>query len=141
MKRLEYVAALRELADYIESHELPDTIEGYWSHQVNDTFGPMTLFINTRNKRDFGTLCAGLGSFEKVVTDYSTGAEVKLPAGMKVHVSIGREQVCKRVVIGTKIVPAKEEKIIPAEPEHEVEIVKWECPESFIALKEESNAE
>lgn len=141
MNRLEYVAALRELADYIVTHELPDTIEGYWSHQVNDTFSPFTLYISARNKRDFGTLCASLGSFEKVVTDYSTGAEVKLPGGMKVHVSISREQVCKRVVVGTKIVPAKEEEIIPAEPEHEEDIVKWECPESFIALKEDANVE
>lgn len=137
MKRLEYVAALRELADYLVTHELPDAIEGYWSHQVNETFSPFTLFITARNKRDFGNLCGGLGSFEKVVTDYSTGAEVKLPSGMKVHVSISRDMVCQRVVVGTKVVPAKEEEIIPAEPEHEEEVVKWVCPESFIALGKE----
>lgn len=136
MKRLEYVIALRELADYIENHELPDTIQGIWSDQAHEIFSTFTLYINARTKKDFGTLCAELGSFEKVVTDYSTGAEVKLPTGMKVHVSIDRDQVCKRIVVGTKIVPATEEEIIPAQPEHEEEIVKWECPESFIALKE-----
>ena len=137
MKRLEYVAALRELADYLVTHELPDTIAGYYSGDLRQTFEPHTLFITTRNKKDFGSLCAGLGSFEKVVTDYSTGAEVKLPGGMKVHVSISRDMVCQRVVVGTKIVPAKEEEIIPAEPEHEEEVVKWVCPESFIALAKE----
>lgn len=137
MKRLEYVAALRELADYLVTHELPDTIAGFYSGDTRQTFEPHTLFITARNKKDFGLLCAGLGSFEKVVTDYSTGAEVKLPGGTRVHVSISRDMVCKRVVVGTKVVPAKEEEIIPAEPEREEEVVKWVCPESFIALGKE----
>lgn len=139
MKKQEYVDALRELANYVEAKDFPDTITGWWSTERRDVFDPFTLYINARNPIDFGTLCSSLGSFEKVVTDYSTGAEVKLSSGMKVHVSISREQVCRKKVVGTKIVPAKEEEIIPAEPEREVEIVEWECPESFIALKGDTN--
>ena len=44
------------------------------------------------------------------------------------------EQICKRVVTGTKMVPeavveATEAKVIPA---HEVEIVEWVCPDSLM---------
>ena len=38
-----------------------------------------------------------------------------------------RDQVCKRVVVGTKLIPATSERIVPAQPEHEEEIVEWNC--------------
>lgn len=141
MKRVEYIAALRQLADYLESHEITDTYKNRWSGKDEDLFSAPHLEVYTDNKELFGNICGAMGSFIKEVSDYSTGAVHKLPSGAYFGVRASRSVVCKRVIVGTKTVPAKEEEIIPAEPEHEEEIVKWECPESFIDLgKEEVNA-
>ena len=135
MKKTEYVAALRELANYVESHDIPEEIAGWWGG-TQEVFSTPNLFINARNTIDFGNLCRSLGSFKKERTESTTGAVVELPTGVKITVSTDRENVCKRVVIGTRKVEAIPERveIIEAEPEREVEIVEWECPESFMAL-------
>lgn len=132
MKKAEYINALRELADYIEARDFPDTIQGYCGE--SDTFDKPSVRIYVKNKTDFGRLCAAMGSFEKKRDSYSTGAETVLTSGVVVGVTASREVVCKKIVVGTRTIEAKPEEIIPAEPEHEEEIVEWECPESFVAL-------
>ena len=41
--------------------------------------------------------------------------------------SSDRETVCERIVIGTEIIPAAPECILPASPERTEEIVEWRC--------------
>lgn len=137
MKRLEYVAALRELADYVETHEFPDTRKNMWGDKDIDVFDAPRLMFYTDDKVRFGEICAVMGSFEKLRSEYSTGAKATLPSGAYVEVSASRSVVCTRRVVGTKTIPAQEERI-EATPEQEVEIVEWECPESFIALAKET---
>lgn len=139
MKRLEYVAALRELADYVETHEFPETRKSSYSDMEFDLFDAPKLNWYVDDKALFGTICAAMGSFEKVRNEYSTGAKKVLTAGAVVELSASRSTVCTRRVVGTKTIPATEERI-EAQPEREIEVVEWECPESFINLgKEEAN--
>lgn len=133
MKKLEYVQALRELADYVENREWPEAIEGFWGPQ--DTFDMPNLFLSVKNKTEFGLLCAAMGSFEKTRSDYTTGAKHVLPSGVSIVVSANREVVCRKVVLGKRTIPATE-RIVEAVPAYETDIVEWECPESFIALAE-----
>lgn len=136
MNKSEYIASLRELADYIEAREFPDDWQG--SYAKTD-YNPPCLSFWVGSKTTFGKICSLIGTFEKNRGEYSTGARAKLPGGATISVSASREVVCKKVLAGTKTIPAKEEEIIPAQPEHEEEIYKWECPESFISLKDEVN--
>lgn len=138
MKRLEYVAALRELADYVEAREFPDTRLGYGNRI--DAFERPALTFWLNDKRDFGLFAAAMGSFEKAVTDYSTAANHTTPT-INVRVVASRETVCTKKVLGTRTVDAKPEEIIPAVEEHEEEIVAWECPESFVALGKQEGKE
>jgi hypothetical protein len=136
MNRIEYIKALRELADYVESREFPDEWKGWWSDNKNSFANP-ALEFSTYQKSDFGKIAKAMGTFKKEVTDYSTMAHVSLPSGATVKVTASRDVVCRKVEVGTKIIPAKEEEVIPAEPEREEPIYKWECPESFVDLANE----
>lgn len=66
------------------------------------------------------SLCSGKLKLEKVYSDYY--CQVTRNFGdMRLTVHIGRENVCERIVTGTKVVPAQvyEERI--------EEIVEWKC--------------
>lgn len=139
MHKTQYVQALRTLADYVDAREWPKQIQGWLGPQ--DTFDKPTLVFSTKNKTDFGLLCAALGTFEKTRNEYTTGATTTLESGVVIMVTANRDVVCRKIVIGKKTVPATEERIIEAEPEREVDIVEWECPESFIALGKKQEAE
>lgn len=139
MKRLEYVAALRELADYVESHEFPESKTGYWG-SIEDTFKAPNLEFDVRNREDFVAFVRAMGSFEKERDSYSTGAKFELPSGTYVKVETARENVCKKIVVGKRTVEAQPERILAAIPEHEEDVVEWECPESFLNLDQKENA-
>lgn len=140
MNKVEYVKALRELADYVESREFPEKIKN-WIGDESDLFESPGLNFYTRNKHDFGLIATAMGSFEKVRTDYSTGAIKKLASGVEVKLTANRDVICKKIVVGTRTVAGTPERIIEAEPEREEEIVEWECPESFVSLKEDEPQE
>lgn len=137
MTKTEYVQALRELADYVDAREWPEKIQGWCGPQ--DTFSLPSLTISARNKTEFGLLCTSMRSFTKSRSEYHTGAEHTLPSGVQVLVLADRDVVCRKVVVGKRTVPASE-RIVEAVPEREVEIVEWECPESFIALAETNSS-
>lgn len=138
MNKENYVKALRDLANYVEAREWPEKIEGWLGPQ--DVFDLPKLYIGARNKTEFGVLCASMGSFDKVRTDYTTGAKTTLESGVTIEVSIGREKVCRKIVVGTRTIAAVPEhtEVVEEQPEHTEEVVEWECPESFIALAKET---
>lgn len=41
--------------------------------------------------------------------------------------------LCEKVQVGTKVVEATEEQVIPAQPEREEPVYEWKCPESILA--------
>lgn len=135
MNKTEYVAALRELAAFVEGKDFPDRWTGYWGG--NDSFPTPTLDFLVITKNDFGALARALGSFTKEASSSYTSVRKQLESGVMVSVSAPREKVCKKIVIGKRKLAAEPETIIPAKPEREEDVVEWECPESFVALKDE----
>src|SRR5882757_7116114 len=126
MTKNEYVISLRELADFIESKPLPDNWTGSSWSGIQDTFSHPFLQLYAYDKKEFGNIALALGTFNKETTDYYVKATVKLSLGATITYSIPHEQVCKKIVIGTKVIPAKEAEVIEAEPEREEQIIKWE---------------
>lgn len=140
MKKFAYVNALRELADFVESKEFPDEWTPEYSWSTNQTsWEPPYLLIRTKKKEEFENFCRQLGGFKKDFNDFSSSAIKELLTGAKITISTDRRNVCKRTVVGTRIISAKEERteIYEAEPEREEEIVKWEC-ESFLGDSNET---
>ncbi len=50
---------------------------------------------------------------------------------LRYRIFVDHKQVCERVVEKV-LVPERPEVVIPAQPEHEAEIVSWVCPDSFL---------
>lgn len=134
MKKSEYVAALRELADFLEKREFPDSWKS--SYGSDESYPNVYLSLFTYNKDDFSNFARMLGSFEKDASDSYLSCTRKLDNSM-IIVHGYRDRICERVKVGTKIVPATEAKLIEAVPEHEEDIYEWKCPESFLDLKKE----
>ena len=97
---------------------------------------PSTIYRACGSAEEFSAAVKKLGSFTKDSDDYSLNAKKSFPGGLTLEVYVPKSQTCKRVVIGKKTVPFKEAQVIPAVPAHEEDIVKWECPESFMNIKE-----
>ncbi len=53
MDKKEYVAALRELANFVEERDFPDSWRGWYGE---DSFQAPTLLIQSANKSQFGKL-------------------------------------------------------------------------------------
>lgn len=139
MNKQEYIQALRELADFVESKDLPDTWGPAYSWSDVQNYPTPEMTFQFHKKEEFGDFASRLGSFDKESSDYNVAIVSKLSSGAKVTAKIAHEQVCKRVVTGTKLVEFRQAYMVEAVPEHEEEIVEWKCPESFLALKGETN--
>ena len=111
--RAEWVNGLRAMADWFEQH--PERIP-LWNHlQIN-------LFPG--DKAELAVLAREFGRAVKDGDD--RWFHVKRPCGPhSISGTIEREQVCRKIVTGTKIVPAQ--------PEREVEVVEWVCDEPVLA--------
>lgn len=136
MKKNEYIAGLRELADFLESRDFPDTWKSSWG--TDESYPNINVSLFTYDKETFGKLTSLLGGLEKSASESYLTSHKKL-ANSSIQVHGYREMICEKVKVGTKIIPAKEAELVPAEPEHEEDIYEWKCPDSFLALKEESN--
>ena len=117
--RKEFVESLRNLADFFEQHEeirLPLTTH-------------ITVFPNySESKQQFRDFCRAIGGkIEKQFGDDVMYADKPFGNLFILRFMAYRDAVCERVVVGTKVLPATEERIVPAEPEREVEIVEWRC--------------
>lgn len=123
LQREEYCAGLEALAQFLRTNpqcKLPE--------QVN--------FIEyTWHKERVVEFAKTAGHVEKDYGEYYV-AVLKHFGPINYGVRISRENVCERVVVGTKTIPGREAYIVPAEPAHEEEIVKWECT-PLLALGEE----
>jgi hypothetical protein len=115
MTREKTILALREIADFLAVHpELPDGL--YFGH----------VYIPAENKADIVTIVKALGKTKKNYVGNSI--QITRDFGdieLNSH-SVDREQVCRKIVT-KKMEPAQPEKVIPAIPEHEVEVVRWDC--------------
>lgn len=128
----EQAAGLRKLADMIEQNpEVAEHLGATWDRilvsvsHVDDSKAVMAAFAR-----------AGKACGVKIRKEYDgTWGSVNLDftANVSLHVYAGREQVCKRVVVGTETVTRKvpDPDALASVPEvevtEEVEVIKWEC--------------
>ncbi len=122
-----FIRTLREIADYVESRPFDDDLP----------FPYPDLYLICDDKAEFGRAVAAAGSFEKTATDKWLNATIDFGFS-KFQITIRQELICKRVKVGTKTIPATEEHTVPAEPERMEDVYKYECPDSFLALKDVS---
>ncbi|HBG30736.1 MAG TPA: hypothetical protein DDW98_08925 [Gammaproteobacteria bacterium] len=124
---------LRRLADWLGQCAAAGLDTGY---QGMD--GVQVTFIPGDAPETVRAFAQQMGSFTK---DYSCDSQVWLIKdfdGAKVRLVFNRTTVCKRVVTGTKTIPAVTIPAKPAEPERvipeqTVETVEWQCGESLLA--------
>lgn len=122
MGKEEFVKDLRDLADYLETHNFElDKGDCLW--------GNGHIYLSCDKIPSFKKNIKAMGPFEKAAGDDLEAN--KRFGSFTFQVYIARNKVCKRVVTGKRIIPAK-----PAEPEREEEIVKYECPKSFYDIQE-----
>lgn len=116
-QRQRFIESIRKAADFLEQFpEIP-------VRTVANLFVPCNDPSEVRGK-GYGLLrkIAGSDTFY-FIKDF--GNQVELNFTLK------RDQICKKVKVGEKIVAATEEKTIPATPEHVEEIFEWQCPDSI----------
>jgi hypothetical protein len=125
-KRAAFIEGLRQIADALENHtELRIPYVGSIIHRVED-LGEM-LAVG----KAFG------GKWEKNATDYGDFQLIRrFSDDLQYTVYTARENVCTRVVTGTKHVPEKVVEARPASvvPAHVEDVVEWHCPGSLTEL-------
>lgn len=123
-RNIEFVKGLRALADFYESHPavpLP----------CAETGTIMTCCFT--NKDDFLQAARYLGKSDKAAFGDNFELRHWFSSKVRLDLAIPREQVCEKVVIGFRKVPAF------SVPETTEEIVEWKCPDSL--FKEDDNAD
>jgi hypothetical protein len=122
------VRGLRAMADFIEQNpevRIPAN---------------MNMLCSQGTKEEMGHL-ASLAPYSEKIVDTSF-FNLRVPFSENVYYELynRRDEVCERVVTGTKIVPAQDARteIIehPAVAEHEEETFEWKCP-SLLAPQEQ----
>jgi hypothetical protein len=108
--RTEYTQSLREFADFLEAH--PEVPLPFFQ-----AFG----WYGYRDKGRAGVvaLAKALAHVRKDYDGASLWIRAEFAPGVTLCYGCPREEVCERVVTGTRI--------IPAQPEREEEIVEWRC--------------
>jgi len=102
-KRAAYIEGLHQIADFLAEH--PEVPLPHLSSHIGDEYGPiLTIWLVRGDAREaMATVARAMGKAEKIV-DERTG-EFKIYrqfAGFKLVASAGREEVCERVVTGTR---------------------------------------
>jgi len=117
-ERMAYVNGLRALADYLETTTMNFKYE----------FG---LRVDTwaYNEEDFAMQSRLLGGKRDKVLEGSYAITRRNFGPHFIDVNISRENVCERVQVGVKTIPAQEAKPARIEPEYE-----WQC-EGFTVTK------
>jgi hypothetical protein len=112
--RAAYIRGLREVAAFLEAHpDLPTPSYG----------GSLNAFVSTR--ADLAAIARVRGvKWEKSADPNYFYLQVHFAAGFSYDVNVQRDQVCRRVVTGTRIEPAK--------PAQVVEEFHWVCDEPLL---------
>lgn len=128
MNAAEAAQGLRELADWVEQHGCDDYFESLAGDGIQVGNGMDTMFWRLGDKDAMAKAVRALGSGEKRVIGEDLHVERKF-GPITVSAYTARENVCKRVVTGVKVLPAT---VVPAQaeqvlPEREIEVVEWVC--------------
>ena len=105
-RRSAFIQSLRECADFLEQHP---------SVHV-PRYVTLNVFVNTRDEiADH----ARATTWEKVYNDDWFYLRREFGCDLSLDITTSRETVCRKVVTGKTLVPAK--------PEHEIDVVEWIC--------------
>jgi hypothetical protein len=124
MNHTEYASSLRLIADWFEAHpevRLPHDADQFDYFMAHDRKQIAVLVRAFDGKSEKGLLPnSGLVEFSHYF------------GSIKFRVIANQNQVCNRIVLDKKVVP---EVVIPAHtvPEHEEDIVEWDCSGSLLA--------
>ena len=113
--RQERLDNMKALVAFLEQHDnipLP-----YWRDQY--------VYLGTKQQVMDAVRGTGI-KWDKKVTDYSFNLITKF-GDIEFTLSVSRNEVCTSKVVGKKIIPFKPAEIIQAVPEHEEDILEWEC--------------
>jgi hypothetical protein len=111
----DFVRGLREMADFYEAHptlKMP-------------VYSSFNVFVTT--KEDLAA-CARLARWEKVYNE--NWFCLRRTFGndqIQLDINVDRSTICRKVVIGTRIEPARPERI--------VEVVEWFCDDAVLSPK------
>jgi hypothetical protein len=108
-RRADFIDGLRKMADFFEQHP-----------QIKTCSIDGNVFV----ERSELAALARLGGGSKEYYDSWFALRRTFGEDVRLDINVSREQVCRKVVVGHKIVPAQ--------PEREVEIVDWVCEESVL---------
>ena len=131
-ERAKTIAALRHIADTLEGNPLLSV----------PFFGSGIIAANSLEEmvatgRSYG------GFWSKEVTDSDFHLNRVFTSDLRLLIYTARENVCERIVVGTKIIPAT---TLPARdevhmPERTEELVEWHCPKSLSELVREERTQ
>ena len=116
-RRRDHIAGLRQLADFLELH--PDLPLPY--------AGAQNAFVGGKDGLAAAAREPGV-KWAKKVDDYNFTLAVEFSGGYAYEVNADRGAICRKVVTGTRIEPARE-----ATPERTVETYDWVCDEPLLA--------
>lgn len=121
------ISGLRELASFVESNSDID----FPAFMELNTLTPITLNVYSWYADDKKTFIADLvrrlGASEKIFQDSFISVDRAFGPCVKLSLSMERDLVCERVVVGKKEIPAVDELTVPARPAHTEDIVEWKC--------------
>lgn len=120
------ISGLRQLADFLEERPLREICQ-------------QTFHVFGHTPEEFAEQLRIMGTADKSAGSGFFFAKRKFGQKVELHLCIEREQVCERVKIGERIVPAEPERIIAATPERVEEVYEYRCPESILALAEKAS--
>lgn len=124
--RVEFISMLRQLADWYEAR--PNMMA-----PCVDTF---RLYSCT--KPEFLALRREAGLSVKDMDGDYVKFTMPLPGDWKFQLYTNKKHTCQRVKVGTQIIKAKPEVLLPAEPEKVIDVYEWQCDEPLLA---ESNGQ
>lgn len=127
MTKDEFVHELRGLAEYLESRDFDFTDCRVSSHLV---------YLMCPDKDRFLHNVRCLGSFAKSADSY-LNATHQVGKQFAFQITARREEVCEKIQVGTKLVPATARQVIEAEPAHEEPVFEYRCPERWIDHQED----
>jgi hypothetical protein len=131
-KRIEFVAGLRALADFVETAhpDVPIGTDLYTNEYVayEKFVGANGIEYSGNTIEGMAILATLLRTCDKKPDSNFFNLSKEFGGGVKLIWFADRNAVCERVVVGTKVVPPQPERVIPAEPERIEELVEWHCP-------------
>lgn len=124
-----YLESIEQLAAWCDEHpEISVLCHGPYAHAFANDPEQLAEWIRA--------LSAGapLGTVRKEASGDYAGA-VRRFGSIELRVLCSRDQVCERIVVGTRPVEVPDPAVVAAAPLITIdeEIVEWRCPESFLA--------